>query len=114
LKTKDAVTGRAITDYRHLTQIWVQGEPLVRHYASAAAAIAELRKLEQSGKKVRTVYAHDQGSGLKLLAGDAWFVVAADGKDVSAYLLKADAQTQAARAKGKVVDFDTLKSGKSI
>jgi NitT/TauT family transport system substrate-binding protein len=54
------------------------------------------------------VYAHDQGSGLKLLAGDAWFVVDGSGKDVSAYLLKADAQTQAAKVKGKVVDFDTL------
>jgi NitT/TauT family transport system substrate-binding protein len=114
LKAKDAVTGKPITDFRHLTQIWVQGEPLVRHYATAATAIAELRKLEQAGKKVRTVYAHDQGSGLKLLAGDAWFVVAKDGKDVSAYLLKADAQTQAAKVKGKVVDFDTLKSGKTI
>jgi NitT/TauT family transport system substrate-binding protein len=114
LKAKDAVTGKPITDYRHLTQIWVQGEPLVRHYASAATAIAELRKLEHAGKKARAVYAHDQGSGLKLLAGDAWFVVAADGKDVSAYLLKADAQTQAAKVKGKVVDFDTLKAGKPI
>jgi len=114
LKAKDAVTGKPITDFRHLTQIWVQGEPLVRHYATAATAIAELRKLEQAGKKVRTVYAHDQGSGLKLLAGDAWFVVAGNGKDVSAYLLKADAQTQAAKVKGKVVDFDTLKAGKPI
>ena len=54
------------------------------------------------------------GAGLKLLARDAWFVVAADGRDVSAYLLKADAQTQAAKVKGKVVDFDTLKAGKPI
>ena len=114
LKAKDAVTGKPITDFRHLTQIWVQGEPLVRHYASATTAIAELRKLEQAGKKVRTVYAHDQGSGLKLLAGDAWFVVDGNGKDVSAYLLKADAQAQAAKVKGKVVDFDTLKGGKTI
>ncbi len=114
LKAKDAVTGKPITDFRHLTQIWVQGEPLVRHYASVTTAIAELRKLEQARKKVRTVYAHDQGSGLKLLASDAWFVVAADGKDVGAYLLKADAQTQAVKVKGKVVDFDTLKSGKAI
>jgi len=114
LKAKDAVTGKPIADFRHLTQIWVRGEPLVRHYAGTPAAIAELRKLEQAGKKVRTVYAHDQGSGLKLLAEDAWFVVAAGGKDVSAYLLKADAQTQAAKVKGKVVDFATLKSGKAI
>jgi NitT/TauT family transport system substrate-binding protein len=114
LKARDAVTGKPITDFRHLTQIWVRGEPLVRHYASATTAIAALRQLEQAGRKVRTVYAHDQGSGLKLLAGDAWFVVAADGKDVSAFLLTADAQAQAAKVKGKVVDFDTLKSGKAM
>jgi len=87
--------------------------------ASAAASSQPWRrhcfqKLEQAGKKVRTVYAHDQGSGLKLLAGDAWFVVDGNGKDASAYLLKADAQAQAAKVKGKVVDFDTLKGGKTI
>jgi NitT/TauT family transport system substrate-binding protein len=114
LKARDAVTGKNITDFRHLTQIWVQGEPLVRHYASADTAFAELRKLEQSGRKVRTVYAHDQGTGLKLLAGDAWFVVSGKGKDISAFLLKTDAQAHATKTAGKVVDFDTLKAGKSI
>jgi len=116
LKAKDAVTARPITDFKRLTQIWVQGEPLVRHYASADTAFAELRKLEQSGKKIRTVYAHDQDSGLKLLAGDAWFVVKGKDKEkeISAFLLKADAQAWAAKNKGTVVDFDTLKAGKAI
>jgi NitT/TauT family transport system substrate-binding protein len=116
LKAKDAVSGKAITDFRRLTQIWVQGEPLVRHYASADTAFAELRKLEKAGKKVRTVYAHDQDSGLKLLAGDAWFVVNEKdkGKQISAFLLKADAQAYAAKNKGKVVDFDALKAGQTI
>jgi NitT/TauT family transport system substrate-binding protein len=112
LKAKDAVSGKAITDFRRLTQIWVEGEPLVRHYASADTAFAELRKLEKAGKKVRTVYAHDQDSGLKLLAGDAWFVV--NGKQISAFLLKADAQAYAAKNKGKVVDFNALKAGPTI
>lgn len=112
LKAKDAVTGKPITDFHRLTQVWVQGEPLVRHYASAATAFADLRKLEAGGKRVRAVYAHDQNTGLKLLAGDAWFVV--KGKDISAFLLKADAQAWAAKNKGTVVDFDALKSGQSI
>jgi NitT/TauT family transport system substrate-binding protein len=112
LKAKDAVTGKPITDFRHLTQIWVQGEPLVRHYASAASAFADLRKLEAAGKKVRTVYAHDQNTGLKLLAGDAWFVV--KDKEISAFLLKADAQAWAAKNKGSIVDFDKLKAGQAI
>jgi NitT/TauT family transport system substrate-binding protein len=112
LAAKDAVTGKPITDFRHLTQIWVQGEPLVRHYAGAAGAFTDLRKLEAAGKKVRTVYAHDQNTGLKLLAGDAWFVVR--DKEISAFLLKADAQAWAAKNKGKVVDFDRLKAGQAI
>lgn len=111
LKAKDAATGKPITDFKRLTQVWVQGEPLVRHYASADTAFAALRQLEQAGKKIRTVYAHDQNTGLKLLAADAWFVV--NGKQVSAFLLKADAQAYASKNKGKVVDFGTLKSGLS-
>lgn len=109
LKAKDAVTGKPITDTRRLTQIWVQGEPLVRHYASADAAFAELRKLEAAGRKVRAVYAHDQQTGLKLLGRDAWFVVS--GKDVSAFLLRADAEAHARKNKGKVLGYDTLKAG---
>jgi NitT/TauT family transport system substrate-binding protein len=112
LTAKDAVTGKPITDTRRVTQIWVQGEPLVRHYASADTAFAELRKLEKDGKKIRTVYAHDQETGLKLLAGDAWFVV--KGKEIGAFLLKSEAQAYAAKNKGTVVDFDALKSGKAI
>jgi NitT/TauT family transport system substrate-binding protein len=112
LKARDAATGKPITDYKRLTQIWVQGEPLVRHYASAGTAFVELRKLEQAGKKVRTVYAHDQDTGLKLLAADAWFVVS--GKQVSAFLLKADAQAYASKNKGKVVDFGALQAGQTI
>ena len=76
------------------------------------AMYAELRKLEGSGKKVRTVYAHDQDTGLKLLAGDAWFVV--KGKEVGAFLLKADAEAHAKKNGGQVVDFARLKAGTAI
>ncbi|AVR99394.1 ABC transporter substrate-binding protein [Pseudoduganella armeniaca] len=112
LKAKDAASGKPITDFRRLTQIWVAGEPLVRHYASAGAAFAELRKLDQAGRKVRAVYAHDQESGLKLLAADAWFVV--HGKEVSAFLTKADAQDYAKKQQGRVVTYDQLKAGTPV
>lgn len=110
LKAKDAVTGKAITDTRRVAQIWVEGEPLVRHYATAEIAFAEARKLEKAGKKIRTVYAHDRNTGLKLLAGDAWFV--AHGKnEISAFLLKESAEAWAQKNKGKVLDFDAAKAG---
>lgn len=112
LKAKDAASGKPIVDFRRLTQIWVVGEPLVRHYASAATAFGELRKLSQAGKKIRTVYAHDQETGLKLLAADAWFVV--HGKDIGAFLLKADAERYASKHQGRVVTYEQLKAGTSI
>jgi NitT/TauT family transport system substrate-binding protein len=108
LSARDAVTGKPIADFKRLTQIWVQGEPLVHHYADAGTAFAELRKLESAGKKVRTVYAHDQGTGLKLLAADAWFV--GKGKEVAAFLLKADADAYAKQSGGQVVGYDQLKA----
>lgn len=110
LKAKDAVTGKAITDVKRVAQIWVDGEPLVRHYATAETAFAEARKLEKAGKKIRTLYAHDRNTGLKLLAGDAWFVV--NGKnEISAFLLKESAEAWAQKNKGKVLDFDAAKAG---
>lgn len=113
LNAKDAVTGKTITDPKRVAQIWVEGEPLVRHYANVETAFEEARKLEKAGKKIRTVYAHDRETGLKLLAGDAWFV--SHGKnEISAFLLKGSAEAWAQKHKGKVLDFDTLKAAASI
>ncbi|HCY64278.1 MAG TPA: nitrate ABC transporter substrate-binding protein [Oxalobacteraceae bacterium] len=110
LKAKDAATGKPITVTTRVAQIWVEGEPLVRHYANAETAFAEARKLEKAGKKIRTVYAHDRNTGLKLLAADAWFV--AHGKnEISAFLLKESAEAWAAKNKGKVLNFDAAKAG---
>lgn len=110
LTAKDAATGKAITDPKRVAQIWVEGEPLVRHYATAETAFAEARKLEKAGKKIRTVYAHDRETGLKLLAGDAWFVVSGKN-EISAFLLKDAAEAWATKNKGKVFDFNAAKTG---
>ena len=109
LKGKDAATGKAITDVKRLAQIWVEGEPLVRNYASAQAAFAELGKLEKAGKKIRVLYAHDRNSGLKLFASDAWFVNA--GNEVSAFLLREAAEAWARKNGGKVLDFQAARAG---
>jgi NitT/TauT family transport system substrate-binding protein len=113
LVAKDAVTGKAITDTRRVAQIWVQGEPLVRNYAALETTLAEARKLEKDGKKIRTVYAHDRETGLKLLAADAWFVV--QGKnEINAFLLKASAEAWARKNKGRVLDFNAAKAGADV
>jgi NitT/TauT family transport system substrate-binding protein len=107
--TKDAATGKAITDPKRVAQIWVEGEPLVRHYASPQSALADLQKLETAGKKIRVVYAHDRDSGLKLFADDAWYV--GNGKnEISAFLLKESADAWARKNGGKVLDFNAIKT----
>ena len=111
LTGKDTATGKTITDFKRVTQIWVEGEPLVRNYASPEAAFAELGKLEKAGKKVRVVYAHDRNNGLKLFAADAWFVNAKN--EVSAFLLKDAADAWAKQHGGKVMDYNAVKAGAS-
>ena len=103
LVAKDAATGKPIADFKRLGQVWVDGEALVRHYASVEGAFADAAKLEKAGKKVRVIYAHDRNTGLKLLAADAWFVQ--NKQELSSFLLKADADAWAAKNGGKVLDY---------
>lgn len=104
LGSPDALTGQPITDARHVAQIWVRGEPTVRHYASAQSAFTALANLKQEGKGIRAVYTQASDSGIKLLAEQAWFASDAKGQ-LSAFLLKGQAEQFAAAEGGKVLDF---------
>ncbi|WP_395402772.1 ABC transporter substrate-binding protein [Pseudoduganella sp. UC29_106] len=105
LAGKDAVSGKPITDVKRVAQIWVSGEPLVRNYSTPESALTDLAKLEKSGKKIRTVYAQDRETGIKLFASDAWFV--SSGKnEINAFLLKESAEAWAKKNNGKVLDFN--------
>jgi sulfonate transport system substrate-binding protein len=104
LKAKDAATGVEIADVSRVTQIWVKGEPLVRHYASPENAFRALAAIEKDGKPVRVVYAQDRDSGIKLFAQQAWFVRAANG-ELSAFLSNGAAAAWAAAHGGQVVDY---------
>ncbi|MER8670846.1 ABC transporter substrate-binding protein [Mesorhizobium sp. M0644] len=109
LNAKDAATGEATSDPKRVAEIWVQGEPLVRHYASPQNAFKALKTIEGEGKSVRVFYAQDRESGIKLLGNQAWFV-RADGGEVSAFLLKGNAEKWASDHGGKVLDFAATKT----
>ncbi|MBM2713545.1 ABC transporter substrate-binding protein [Mesorhizobium caraganae] len=109
LNAKDAASGEAISDPKRVAEIWVQGEPLVRHYASPQNAFKALKAIEGEGKPVRVFYAQDRESGIKLLGNQAWFV-RADGGEVSAFLLKETAEKWARDHSGKVLDFAAAKA----
>lgn len=105
LKANDALTGKPITDVAQVAEIWVKGEPTVRHYASTENAFTALQALNKEGKAVRAVYAQAEDSGIKLLANQAWFASDAKGR-LSAFLLKGQAQQFAQAQGGKVLDFN--------
>lgn len=104
LKANDALTGKPITDFKRLAQIWVRGEDKVRHYASPEAALQALASLEAEGKDIRAIYAQAADSGIKLLANQAWFV-RNDKGELSAFLLKDQAEQYAQQNGGTALDF---------
>lgn len=108
LTAKDAVTGKSITDFKHLAQIWVRGEPLVRHYASFSDALTELQKLEEAGTDIRAIYTQASDSGIKLLANQAWFVKSEKGQ-LDAFLLKDQAEAFAKQRGGSALPFSALR-----
>ncbi|MDQ8697615.1 ABC transporter substrate-binding protein [Hyphomicrobium sp. LHD-15] len=109
LKAKDALSGEEIKDFKRVAQIWVKDEPLVRHYASGENALKALKAIEAEGKTVRVVYAQDRNSGIKLLGAQAWFV-RSDAGEVSAFLLKEQAEAWAKANGGKVLDFPAARA----
>lgn len=109
LIANDAQTGKRITDFHSVTQVWLNGEDKVRNYASTQEAFAALNTLEQGGKKVRVVYVQDRSSGLKLFANQAWYVKDARG-NIDAFLLKDSADRYAKQVNGNVVDFAAAKT----
>lgn len=104
LKANDALTGKPISDFKRLAQIWVRGEDKVRHYSSPEAALGALATLEAEGKDIRAIYAQAADSGIKLLANQAWFVRDAKGQ-LNAFLLKDQALAYAQQHGGTALDF---------
>jgi ABC-type nitrate/sulfonate/bicarbonate transport systems, periplasmic components len=96
-------THAPVTEPMLAGQVWIQGELTVRLYSSPEATLSAAAKAEGSGKKIRVVYVHDRQSGIKLFADRAWFVE--KGGELSAFLLKPDADKWAAEKGGSVVDY---------
>jgi NitT/TauT family transport system substrate-binding protein len=109
LNAKDAATGEPITDTKRVAEIWVKGEPLVRHYGSPESAFEALAKLEKEGQSTRVFYAQDRQSGIKLLGDKAWYVRSVDGV-LNAFLLKEAAEGWAKTQGGAVLDFASARN----
>ncbi|MFM0617436.1 ABC transporter substrate-binding protein [Paraburkholderia nemoris] len=107
LVANDAQTGKPISDFNDVTQVWLDNEAKVHNYATPAEAFASLDKLPSSDA-VRAVYVRDHASGLKLFANQAWYVRDAHGA-ITAFLLKTVADQYAQRVSGSVVNYAAAK-----
>jgi NitT/TauT family transport system substrate-binding protein len=96
-------TNAPVIDPKLAGQVWVQDEPTVRLYSSMQAALSAAGKLQNSGKKIRVIFAHDRLSGIKLFAERAWFVE--KDSNLSAFLLKTDADRWAKDQGGSVMNY---------
>jgi NitT/TauT family transport system substrate-binding protein len=106
LKANDALTGKPITNVKRVAEIWVKGEPKVRHYTSPENAFADLAKISKAGKEVRAIYTQDRNTGIKLFADKAWYATDKSGQ-LSAFLSEASASAWAKAQNGRVEDFAT-------
>ncbi|RUU24939.1 hypothetical protein [Mesorhizobium sp. M6A.T.Ce.TU.016.01.1.1] len=72
-------------------------------------ALKALKAIDGEGKATRVFYAQDRDSGIKLLGDQAWFV-RTEGGEVSAFLLKENAESWAKAHGGSVLDFASVKA----
>ncbi len=87
-------------------QLWIQGEETVTNLASIPNMVKMLAKLKEEGKAADVMFVHDRHNGWKLFAENSYFVN--NGEEVSAFLLKQDAERFAAASGGKVTAFREL------
>ncbi|TCM61190.1 NitT/TauT family transport system substrate-binding protein [Acinetobacter calcoaceticus] len=104
LIANDALTGKPITSFKYVTQVWVSGEEKVRSYASIEHAFRDMKTLQKEGKQLRVVYSQDFHSDIKMLSNLAWFATNQAGK-IHAFLLQSDAQDWAKKNGGQIYDF---------
>lgn len=104
----DAFDNSPITNPKNAGQIWIEGEENVQNYSSPVSMVKALKEFEKNGKTPSVVFVHDMNKGWKLFANTAFFVEK-DG-NVTAFLLKDDADAYAQKSGGKVIDFAQLQS----
>jgi NitT/TauT family transport system substrate-binding protein len=107
LVAKDDATGKAITDGTRSAALWFEGESHVRHFAPPEAAFGAKLRQDAEGRKIRTAYAQDRTSGIKLFADRVWYASSQSGQ-LDAFLLKADAGNVAVKFAGQVHHFSAL------
>jgi NitT/TauT family transport system substrate-binding protein len=99
----DTFCNHKIDDPSKAGEIWVTGEG-IRPGSSVACTLAAWAALKKAGTAAPVAYVADAGSGLKLFADKAFYVVAS-GHAIEPYLLRQDAAARAKAIGGTVTDL---------
>ena len=109
---EDALTGEQIENPSLAAQIWIQEEEEVKNFASIPNMIKMLDQLREEGKAADVMFVHDRNKGWKLFAENSYYVN--NGDEVSAFLLKEDAQEYASASGGQVTAFKEMQDNYAL
>jgi NitT/TauT family transport system substrate-binding protein len=108
VKGEDTFCHKPISDPHKAGEVWVDGED-VAPFSSAACTLGAYASIKATGKKINVAYVFDTTLGIKLFADQAYYAVAKD--TIAPFLLKKEAEDNAAKNGGKVLGFeDALKA----
>ena len=103
----DALCKTPITRPKEAGEVWIQGAPIAA-YSSTACTLAAINKAQGENRKVRVAYLNDRTLGIKLFADKAFYAVnTGDPRkpQIVPFLLKKDAQAEAASSGGKLATY---------
>ena len=103
----DALCKTPITRPKEAGEVWIEGAPIAA-YSSTACTLAAINKAQGKNRKVRVAYLNDRTLGIKLFADKAFYAVnTGDPRkpQIVPFLLKKDAQAEAASSGGKLATY---------
>ena len=100
-----------VTNAGRPLEIWHARDGIIQ-YPTLKAFLKAVAEFQATGAKLNATYVYDKETGLKLFGKTAFYVQTPDG-EFAPFLRKGEAEVFAAKAKGKVVNFDeaVLSSG---
>ena len=102
---KDPICKVAVTNPKDAGEIWLDGGAIVP-LSSATCTLRGVKQYQASGKKVAVAYVYDKSLGIKVFADRAYYTAIGPGKELVPFLLKKDAEAQAAKAGTKVLSYE--------
>lgn len=110
IKGVDPLCKRPIRHPRAGGEVWIEGGH-ISAYSSANCTLAAIKAAQKQGKKIAVAFVFDHTYHIKLFADKAFYVLNdkhAKHPRITPFLLKKDAVAYAAKAGGRVADYNAI------